>query len=399
MSILLDPLFNSMAIGHFFVDMLNSQRAILLTFWSTQQGWSETRLAFLTMLYVWAASLSQPIFGFISDRFGKSRWLATGGIVWISILFTLALTLPIEGAVPCLILASLGSAAFHPVGAMQASLQGRKLYAHREITATSWFFVFGQMSLMIGPIIGGILLSWSGQVSIAILAILGVPVATYVFTQLKKVPSSAQIKESPTPIQQTPALISKTGLVILALIAAFQAWAQQNMITFLPKYLSDLGQSTAVYGLIVGLFMGGSAIGNVIGGNLADRLGRKPVMTLMLLLASLPILMISLLGWSNWLFLLVPLAGILTGSVHSIIVVTAQRSIPSGMALATGLTLGFMFSAGALGTLFCGWLADRSGFPFVFQFTSALVLVAAFFPTFLRFSPPLTPLSMKSKKS
>jgi nitrate/nitrite transporter NarK len=79
MSILFDSLFNSVAYGHLIVDVLNSQRAILLAYWSTELQWSETHLAFLTMLYIWAASLSQPIFGWISDKCGKSHWITAGG--------------------------------------------------------------------------------------------------------------------------------------------------------------------------------------------------------------------------------------------------------------------------------------------------------------------------------
>ena len=149
------------------------------------------------------------------------------------------------------------------------------------------------------------------------------------------------------------------------------------MITFVPKYLSDLGQSPAIYGLVSGLFMGGSALGNILGGNLADRFGKQRVAMTMLTLASVPLFLISRAGGSPWLYLLVPLSGLLTGSVHSIIVVIAQRTIRGGMALATGLTLGFMFSAGALGTLLSGPLADAWGFPPLFQMTSGLVLVAA----------------------
>ena len=53
------------------------------------------------------------------------------------------------------------------------------------------------------------------------------------------------------------------------------------------------------------------------------------------------------------------------------------RGLRGGMALATGLTLGFMFSAGALGTLLSGPLADVWGFPPLFQMTSGLALAAA----------------------
>ncbi|HEX2980733.1 MAG TPA: hypothetical protein VHO48_10760, partial [Anaerolineaceae bacterium] len=50
----------------------------------------------------------------------------------------------------------------------------------------------------------------------------------------------------------------------------------------------------------------------------------------------------------------------------SVIVVMADRIIPGGMGLASGLILGFNCSSGALGMLFGGILADRAGFPPVF---------------------------------
>jgi FSR family fosmidomycin resistance protein-like MFS transporter len=166
-------------------------------------------------------------------------------------------------------------------------------------------------------------------------------------------------------------------IITLTTIAVLQAWAQQNMVTFIPKYLKDLGQTPAIYGLIAGLFMGGSALGNVLGGHLADRFGKQRVAGTMLALAGIPLFLLSLVGWSPWLFLLVPLSGMLTGSVHSIIVVIAQGVIRGGMALASGLTLGIMFTAGAFGTLLSGPLADAWGFPLVFQLTAGLVLAAA----------------------
>ena len=91
---------------------------------------------------------------------------------------------------------------------------------------------------------------------------------------------------------------------------------------------------------------------------------------------------------SPWLYLLVPLSGMFTGSVHSIVVVTAQGVIKGGMALASGLILGIMFSAGAFGTLLSGPLADSWGFQPVFQMTAALVLTASLVTTRLRETAP-----------
>jgi MFS transporter, FSR family, fosmidomycin resistance protein len=384
MSLLLDALFNSVAYGHFIVDAINGQRAILLAYWSQQTGMSNTTLALVTTIYVLVASLSQPVFGWVADRFGKTRLLAAGGILWLTAFFSLALSLPVEWAIPCLILASLGSAAFHPVGTMQATLRGKTLLAGRETTSTSWFFLFGQLGYFSGPIAGGPLLQHFGPAGLVVLVAPALLIGLNASWRLQKPLAAPQRSPADDLATETAMKTGRIFIISLVTVAALQAWAQQNMNTFLPKYLSDLGQTPGVYGLMTGLFMGGSAIGNVLGGNLADRFGRQRVATIALSLAGIPLLLISLVGWSPWLYLLVPLAGSLTGAVHSIIVVLAQRLVRGGMALASGLTLGFMFSAGALGTLLSGPLADRWGFTPVFQMTAGLALAAALVTLFLK---------------
>jgi FSR family fosmidomycin resistance protein-like MFS transporter len=132
-----------------------------------------------------------------------------------------------------------------------------------------------------------------------------------------------------------------------------------------------------VYGLVSALFMAGVAFGNLAGGNLADRYGKRRVAIVTLLAASIPLLAIPSVSNLAWLYVLVPLSGILTGATHSIIVVLAQRRLPSGIALASGLVLGFMFTSGALGTLLSGYLADLLGLPVVFTLSGILVLLAA----------------------
>lgn len=384
MSLLLDALFNSVAYGHFIVDALNGQRSVLLTYWSQQTGMSNATLALITTIYVWVASLSQPIFGWLVDRFAKTRLIGAGGILWMTGFFSLAIFLPQEWAIPCLILASLGSAAFHPAGAMQATLRGKSILRGRETTATSWFFLFGQFGYFIGPIAGGPLLQLFGPGGLLLLALPALVIGLNAAWRLRLA------LPTPKPLEPVEAGSGSTRknsarfVIALILVAGLQAWAQQNVNTFLPKYLSDLGQSPAIYGLMAGLFMGGSAIGNLVGATLADRFGRQRIATIMLALATIPLYLISLAGNSPWMYILTVLSGAFTGAIHSIVVVLAQRSIRSGMALATGLTLGFMFSAGALGTLLSGPLADKWGFPPVFQMTAGLALLASLISLALR---------------
>ena len=389
MSLLLDAMFSSVALGHLIVDLLNAQRSVLLVYWSDSLGSTNTSLALVSTLYVWGASLSQPLFGWLTDRWHRPQVIAAGGILGMGLCFSLALVLPYRYAIPFLLLASLGSAAFHPVGIVHATLRGKSLLAGRETTAASLFFLFGQAAFFIGPILGGILLTRFGVTGLLALSVLAIPVGINALRQLRGAPPSPP---APARIEGETPVMRRAGrqfILALALVASLQAWVQSNMLLFLPKYLSDLGQPASIYGLFAGLFMGGSALGNLIGAGLAERYGRQRVAVTALLLASLPLLAIAEVGWTPLLYVLVPLAGALTGAVHSIIVVTAQRVVPTGMATASGLTLGFMFSAGALGTLLCGPLADNRGWPPVFAFTAFLALLSALTTLlFLRLDAP-----------
>ncbi len=380
-SILLNGIFSSMALGHFSVDVLNGTRATLLTFLSGILGLNNASLAAINTAYIWVSAATQPLFGWLADRIG-TRWLTSLGILWMAVLFILAINLQGTFGIVLLILASLGSAAFHPAGATEATLVGREAYAGRETTATSLFFFFGQLGWFMGPLMSGLLLDSFGVYGLLVLGGLLMPVGLNAAWQLR-LRSTKQTTVRMENILK-PVQLDKLFIILLAVIGAFQSWAQQNMITFIPKYLSDLGQTASTYGLVSGLFMGGSAIGNVVGGSLADQFGKRRVAVIVLFLSSIPIYLISTLGWSAWLYLLIPLAGGLTGAVHSIVMVLAQRSLPMGMGMASGLAMGFIFSAGALGTLLSGPLADAWGWPPVFQLTSMLVLVGAGLAFFLR---------------
>jgi FSR family fosmidomycin resistance protein-like MFS transporter len=260
---------------------------------------------------------------------------------------------------------------------MQATLRGRDHLLGRETTAAAYFFVFGQAGFFFGPVLGGPLLDRYGPAGLLGLTALALPVGLNAARQLRHVPGGKAPRHA-NPSRGNPAgAMLSLGFLSFALLAAFQSWAQQNMITFIPKYLSDLGQTASVYGLAAALFMGGSAVGNIAGGSLADRFGKRRVAASALALASVPLYLVPLAGASTWLYLLVPLAGLLTGATHSIIVVLAQRIIPGGMALASGLILGFMFSSGALGTLFAGYLADAWGLNLVFHLNGVIALAAA----------------------
>lgn len=382
MSIFLDSIFSSIALSHFMVDTFNASRPVLLTY----LGLSEWEIALFSTIYIWTSALTQPFFGWISDRTGP-RWLAAGGVLWMTIFYSAALLIPGKAGLACLIIAALGSSSFHPVGAVQATLRGRDLLKGRETTSASLFFMAGQLGHFMGPIITGFILASYKIPGMLIVPIVSIPIGLSLLRHLR------ENHPHPKPSQATHTNRAQAGLVfilVLAFVAAMQSWAQANMVNLIPKYIKDLGLGATIYGSMAGLFMGGSALGNVLGGHFGDKYPKRFVAAGVLFFSALPIYLVSLIGWSWWLYLLVPLAGALTGAVHSIMVVFAQRIIPGGMALASGLALGFIFSSGALGLLYTGHLAELYGFPFVLTLTTGMVLAAA--PLALLLKDP-TPIS------
>jgi len=369
MPLFFDSLFSTVALSHFMVDVFNASRPVLLTY----LGLSESKIALYSTIYVWVSALTQPFFGWISDRVGP-RWLAAGGVLWMTIFYTGAVYIPGTGGLACLIIAALGSSSFHPVGTVQATLQGRNRMAGRETTAASLFFMMGQLGHFIGPIITGLILAQLGLHWLLVLSIISIPIGFSLAYQLR------HNHPHPKPVNGDNKIRINASIgfiLLLAFVATLQSWSQANMINFIPKYIKDMGMGAATYGNIAGLFMGGSALGNVIGGYFGDRFSKRKVAATALLTASIPIFVISQVGWTPWLYLLIPFAGACTGSVHSIMVVLAQRIVSGGMALASGIILGFIFSAGALGMLLTGPMAENYGFPTVLIMTTGLVLLAS----------------------
>src|SRR5574342_377390 len=180
MTLLFDSLFSSIALSHLMVDVFNSSRPVLLTY----LGLTETQIALISTIYIWASALTQPLFGWISDRVGP-RWLAAGGVLWMTFFYTAALFLPGNIGLVCLLIAALGSSSFHPVGTVQATLQGRSHLKGRETTATSLFFMAGQMGHFLGPILTGLILARFGLPAMVILPIVSIPIGLVLAYQLR----------------------------------------------------------------------------------------------------------------------------------------------------------------------------------------------------------------------
>ncbi|NOZ49808.1 MAG: MFS transporter [Chloroflexi bacterium] len=165
-------------------------------------------------------------------------------------------------------------------------------------------------------------------------------------------------------------------LLLFAFLLFTRMTVQATTTTFLPKFLQDQGWTPGSYGVAASMLMIGSAIGNVVGGKLADRIGRRKVVAGSLLLAALP-LWFYLQAAPPWLHILIFLIGFLTGAGFSVTVVMAQALLPGRQALASGLTLGFIFASGAVGATIAGWVSDQIGLAVVLRGMALVAIISS----------------------
>jgi FSR family fosmidomycin resistance protein-like MFS transporter len=79
----------AVSLTHFFVDVLNNSRTLLIAIIAVSIGLTNAEVGIALLLYNIGSSLSQPVFGWLADRFGP-RWLVVGGMGWMIGLYSLA---------------------------------------------------------------------------------------------------------------------------------------------------------------------------------------------------------------------------------------------------------------------------------------------------------------------
>ena len=386
MRLLRTPTFLAIALSHLSVDSLNGHVGIILAALSGPLGLTNASLGLLATLYFMTNALTQPLFGWLSDKYG-ARWFVAGGVLWMAIFFSLFAATSGWISITFLILAALGSAAFHPPGTSRASQIGQLQMAGRAATAASLFFLFGQAGLALGPALGGFILDHLDRIGLLLTMTFVVPVGLFAAWQLRTEPNPVSAPNRKSHVDVAAPRADLPLFFLILLVSGFGTWAQMAATTFTPKFLHDQGASPTTYGLVVAMYMVGSALGGLTGGILGDHWGKLRTVTLASTLAAIPFYFLPLANGFG-VNLLAMLAGLFNGAPHSILITMAQRALPGRGSLASGLALGFMFTAGTLGSYLSGLIADSASLTFALQLNAAIALISALLSLLLRLKRP-----------
>ena len=315
-------------------------------------GLSYGQIGTMVLLMTIAGTVTQPLFGWLSDR-GDPRLIVVASLMWGGTLMGLVGFMPTYGwLVVLVVLAALGSAAFHPPAAALSSLTE----AGNRGRAMSIFSVGGNLGAALSPLLVGLALSAGGLGATAVLIPLSLLTSLLMARRLRGIGAPRYRAAG----GDAPAAVgSAAALAAIVVVVGARSYFQQALMTYLPEWLRGNGQSLAVAGAALTLFMIAVSVGSLFGGALSDRFGRLQVIGVSLVL---------MMG-GHWVLLhtvgapqmaAVLLIGLMIGASFPVTIVLAQEAWPRSLGFASAMVMGLGWLPAGLGAWAVGRIADGS---------------------------------------
>ncbi|HWU40695.1 MAG TPA: MFS transporter, partial [Candidatus Acidoferrum sp.] len=165
-----------MVLGHTVVDISQNVLPVILPLWHARFGLNYAQVGLVAALLNLSSSIIQPVFGWISDRWGI-QWFIPVGIVWTGILMGSVGLVPSYWTLLLVVtLTGVGTAAFHPIASMAAAHASQA----RRGLGMSLFSAGGNLGFATGPILMTWLLLWFDLRGTILLVALGLLTASLI---------------------------------------------------------------------------------------------------------------------------------------------------------------------------------------------------------------------------
>ncbi len=362
-----------LASGHLLADATQGVVPALLPFLISERGLSYAAASALVLASTVSSSVIQPLFGHYSDRHPRP-WLMPAGVALGGAGVALVgLTTSYPLLVLTILVSGVGVAAFHPEGARQV----RHVSGNRRATAMSVFSVGGTAGFALGPALVTALVLVFGLRGTLFLLLPAGAVALVLLRELPRLARARTADETAAATRPAPAPDAWGPFVTLAGVATLRSFTFYGLLTFVPLYfVASLGASDAQGSSALTVLLLGGIAGTLIGGRLADRVGRRPI--LVGSMALLPPLIFLLLEMERGpvLVLLLVLVGAMVVASYTVTVVMGQEYLPNRVGVASGVTLGLAIGMGGVGASVLGIVADRFSLETVMVIIAALPLAA-----------------------
>jgi MFS transporter, FSR family, fosmidomycin resistance protein len=360
-----------LSFGHCCADLSSSATSALLPFLVAERHYTYAAVGVFVLAASIGGALLQPLIGHYGDRTGALWLMPVGLVVAGAGIGVVGLVNDRTFALFAVGVCSLGVAAYHPEGARWA----RRAAGSTVATGMSIFSVGGGVGFALGPLLVAGAVVPLGLRGTPLLMVLPVVAAIALMVLLRRLGAQAH-EDMKAEREQGRQAEEWWPFARIVLMNGVQSGVVSGLFAYVPLYLVARGTSPGTSNTMSTVMLSAAAVGTLVGGRAADRIGRRIVLIAPLLLLVPLIAAVPSLGFAA----LIPLAiaiGFAMNTNISLVIVLAQEYLPGRLGLASGVTVGISVGMGGLVVALLGLLGDASGPSAVLYVVAGMPILAA----------------------
>lgn len=345
---------STIAGAHFVHDTYSAFLAPLLPLVQERLGISYAGAGSLA-IFAQLPSLLNPFLGYLADKVSLRYFVILAPGITATLFSSLGLAPNYLSLALLLLAAGISIAAFHaPAPAMIARFAGPRVGKGMSI-----FMAAGELGRTLGPVVAVAAVSWFALEGIWRLALVGWAVSALLYFRLRTISVSPPLVKPANIAALWPQI--RSVFTILTWLVTARMLLLVSLTTYLPLYARDVRSlSLWLSAASLAILEGAGVLGALFSGTFSDRLGRRHMLLILLILSPIFHLLFVLAPTWAAIPLLIAL-GLTALAPQPVLLALVQDSFPHHRALSNGIYLALGFLARSLGIWLVGMLADQFG--------------------------------------
>lgn len=372
----------TLSLGHFITDAYSGFLNPIMPFIAAKIGISMAIATILISVSNLTSNLSQPFFGFISDKWQRRFFIFWGMIMASVFLSFLGIAHNIYTLIICLLLGHMGVSFFHPQATSIVSNYSKCATNSKDL---SIFIATGTFGFALGPAISSGITEFFGLEKLPYACFIGIITA---FILLKNIPkiSNSNIQKPQVSLKiAIKKIFQNKPVSILVFASIVKSFVVSSFSIILPFYWKSVGYSVSKIGLILFAFMMAGAFGVISSPFIERKTGIKNTFYISLVTV-LPLgIIFYLLNGQGIIaliaFILIGYVSLLAAPVNMAL---AQRLMPEFKSMISGFIGGFSWGVIGLILPFVSIIAEKTG---IINILLIMTFIPALFAYYIKFLP------------